>query len=531
MKKVILSLLIAALLTSSTVVLSSCKKAAVENDTVSTEQVQTDDTSDIVADTSDIVEETEDTDEETKGDANAVPSGNAAYTLTKVGTIKDEDMSISIAKDAVMLPGEDSMFRILTYLGEDAYGMDFDSHEYLGNGYYCVRTDDMTFSYGVIDNKGNMIIDCDAAILRTMSERYLYVAYVTEQTDNEDECFLYGKVKSSLTLEAQSPGLSVPNTENGDVMYKGYAKVYDLKEMRFVPNVEIGRNTIVKACGDCFFVKEDGGYGKATLYNSEGASVWSIDDNHVNIIANGIFGNAVVGTMQFYDTTGKELWTSDTSSSNIDLIESHSDSVYLSVKTDDGYYIVDRNGNKLSDNIYSHINSECDGIFCVSKDNKALLIDEEGNEIASLADVRSTFTYQSDGIWEAQKNDMSYVIADKNGIIAENIYKFDDIYADGENRALIYNDGEFTYGLENKKCERLLNKNLISIYDVDENGEKVYTKYNESQSAAMIGVADMNTGETLLPCKYRTVKYAAGYLYAYDCIEELWEIYQVELNA
>ncbi len=515
MKKVILTLLIAALITSSTVILSSCEKTTSENDAVITEELQSDETSDAV--------------EETEDNETVVASGNAAYALTKIGTIKDEEIKISVNNDSLTLPEEDSMFKMLTYLGKDSYKMSYDSLEWLGNGYYRVRSNDMEeSSYGIIDNKGNTIIPCEAAMLQKMSDRYLYVAYITEQTDNEDECFLFGYIKNKNAVEANTPGLSLPDTENGDVMYKGYAKVYDLDKMRFVPDVEIGRNTVVEACGDCFFVKEEGGYGKATLYNNEGVSVWSVDDNHVNIIANGVFGNFIVGAVQFYDTSGKELWTSDTTA--IDLIESQSGNVYFSVKTDDGYYITDANGNKMSDDVYSSIICECDGVLSVIKDKKTILTDKNGNELASLADYRSYFTYKNDGIWEAQKNDMSYVIADKSGIIADNAGKHNGIYTDDENLALVYNNGKYSYDA-NRIYKNLLDEKLVSVYDVDENGEKVYTNYDETHSAVMLGVADLNTGEIILPCEYGYIEYAAGYIYAYNYSEQSWEIYQVELKG
>ncbi|MBQ2061288.1 MAG: hypothetical protein II458_01260, partial [Oscillospiraceae bacterium] len=73
-----------------------------------------------------------------------------------------------------------------------------------------------TAQYCIIPAEDGSAVD-DAYLYRFEEERYLLVVYGTEETKNEDEAFFYA-TESWFSIQP----------EDGDVFYKGYAKVYDL---------------------------------------------------------------------------------------------------------------------------------------------------------------------------------------------------------------------------------------------------------------------------------------------------------------
>lgn len=448
--------------------------------------------------------------------------GTQQTILSQSGELDDRDGSVQFADDFLFYKDGDGKKHLLTFSGEEKIELGFDSITSDGNGLFVVRTDDLGISAtGLADADGNLLIPCEAAFIRKMQGgRYWEAAYAVEETDNEDECFLYGHTKNKNAIEMQSPGDSTPDTDKGDVMYTGYAKIYDIDQKRFVPNVEIGRNCIVKGCGDAFIVKQGGGHGTATVYNDNGDSVMKIEKNNINIIANGVFGNSASSGYIFYDSAGNQLW--DSGSKDITLIPSATDDVYLAVKENGLLYITDASGNRVIDTGFDRIESQADELFSVVSGDEAILIDADGKEIAAYSDFRSKWSYIGSGIWELELNEKQEsnfmnIVADKNGVIAERVLKFDEgaYYktVDGSQslkQCLIYDSGAFAT-VSAGDCKG----SVMIIKAIDENGEVVYTNEKEGSSRYQaVGLLDLFSGEELLPCEYKEIKISGSYVYA-----------------
>ena len=150
------------------------------------------------------------------------------YSITEEGTIPDQ--SYSFMKNSL--------------LTSDGEHYDFDNNkgevvitsiadvDYLGNDLYEVRQE-MTLEdvnkTGLYTGEGEELIPCEAASIvrpynRERDFHFLAVIYTTEQTDDKSESIIYF-TESMISLHAGED----------DVMYKGYAKIYDLDNRKEPP--------------------------------------------------------------------------------------------------------------------------------------------------------------------------------------------------------------------------------------------------------------------------------------------------------
>lgn len=342
------------------------------------------------------------------------------WTLTEIGKADNSNRDLYFYRNSVFRYQKDAdgnEFLIATdHMGKPI------SEEHYGNisvvipGVYAVTalSEDIN-STGILLESGEQLLPCEAAIINPIAEsynsdrysdRYVYVIYGTEVTQNKDEAFFY----STSAMISITP-------DDDDVLYKGYGMVFDLQEKRFVPDLKITNSSMsaVKVGGSLICYNHED--YSASIYNADGGLVCE---------GNGIeLGNdfVVVDYKTVQDAEGKTLFESEI---GLSILKGSGNYLNASDYSASTVKLLDRNGGLLfeTDGAYS-IFEECGGLFPARKDNSGYLLDAAGNEVASLDDCYSP-DYAGEGIWEFTPNESSapsvYYLANGKTVTAAQRY-------------------------------------------------------------------------------------------------------------
>ena len=338
----------------------------------------------------------------------------ARWTLQELGAVDNSGKDLYFYKDNVfryVRESADSTYLIATDpmgnpISEEKYG----NVSCLMPSVYAVSllSDDIN-STGILLENGEQALPCEAAIIRTLNEsfnsdlistRYLYLIYGTETTTDKSEAFFY----------TTSAMISLTPSE-GDTLYKGYGKVYDLQERRIVPDLMITNSSTsaVKTAGNLIVcTNEDYSY---SVYNSNGELLFSGSGVDVG---NDFF---IVDYKTVMDVNGDTLYTSD---AYLQIIKGTGNYMYSSDYKTSLLTVYDKNGAvlfEISDD-YS-VSRDEGGYFQAKKDSAGYLLDAEGKEVFKVEDS-SYPSYEGYGIWEISPNDSElpsvYYLADgRNG--------------------------------------------------------------------------------------------------------------------
>lgn len=164
-------------------------------------------------------------------------------TVTEVGTIAYNDQIRFASELPVFRTTVDEMsqYTFLSYLGEDLMGRTWNAYDSFGEGILAAYTysENVPQCSLINVNTGEVYLDDNACQIQQMSRRFYYVIYATEKTDNQDEAFIYFTDR----MFSMAP-------EEGDLLYKGYAKIFDLEKGKFVPNLTLEEPYDVAICDD-----------------------------------------------------------------------------------------------------------------------------------------------------------------------------------------------------------------------------------------------------------------------------------------
>lgn len=315
--------------------------------------------------------------------------------------------------------GEDGRAKLYDEAGQDVLGKDYAEMFELeeAGGKYTVRSaDDGMNTVGLIGSDGREYIPCEAAEINALSDRYLDVLYAENETDPQTE-------KTALTVFSRD--LSK--------LYTARAKIYDLKNERFVPGLEFsaavnersacGNVLLIATASDEYEIYDDAGEKKGTFPRS---SVLPCGD--CLVVNDG--GSSVV-----YDADFKKA-----ASFGYDLT-----GVYGGMK----YFcsadrVTDRNGKDIfegADAVYY------DGFFSFSDGNYNInLTDETGKEILPFGAL--AITELGSGYLEVYDSDTgTRKVVCPDGKVIENVEKCMPlaIYRKAENGydVMRYSDGTY----------------------------------------------------------------------------------------
>lgn len=431
----------------------------------------------------------------------SITPGTYGYTLTQVGYIKDPDRDLSVQYDALLrVDGNTGV--MLSYLGQDINKLVISGVEHLGNGAYIVQsTKEDVNCVGLISQDGELLIPDEACKISwpkssySSTDRYLIVTYITGETTNKDECFVY----ASDSLISFGP-------QDGDKMYTGYSRVYDLKNRKFVDNVKITNSDsyAMQPCGDNFFVTDENDI--TILYNEKGENIFQTARNVE--AGNGTFIVSDSGTYRVYDEEANQTYTS-----NRGLYHVKGDNGYIYTIENNRSKIMDRNGNQVAGTTVESVYEEIDGVFKIKGNGRYGLLGVDGTVILPC-EKYDNVTHLGDNVYMSYvsgENGYIYTLINKSGIIIEGLTAsgiYDLVLMDGE-KAFVINDKAYSLTLEDDYPQKLM-LGLIA---------------SQSDSNGLYGVFDLFSGEQLLNYEYEVIKSAAGYLYAYKNGE--WTIFQV----
>lgn len=424
-----------------------------------------------------------------------------SYALKKVGSFKGSERDLSFTSDAAIGRNDGGQ---AVLVGIDGKPM-LDGKAIQGVKYWCNGTYLFAEESGEANNVGlvsladGVIIPAESATIvngteRPEDARFLEVVYATDKTDNKDECFVYTS-QSLISLGVQE----------GDTMYKGYAKVFDLEKRAFVEGVQIdnGEQNAFKDLGDAFVVKgKDGTY---TMYDASGKELWSTKDN-VRFGAHSVYVDSN-GKESIVDTTGATTFEYD----GYDLSTCESTDDIYTLKSDDGVQAVDMNGDAVLDGTFERIVSESYGLFTVTEGGKTKIIDKTGKVYAEDIDEYSTGLLIP-GILRYKDGAGKYGLCMSDGRLIEDIENASsDLVIKKGDKYVVLKTGKADLAL---KSPATLDKALAKVRMEDGQTYKLY---------------DLFTGKELIDGGAESIGWAGGYVYAFK--DGTWTVYEAKLSG
>lgn len=430
----------------------------------------------------------------------AVSGCNYRYKLKEVGSFAGGKNDVSFQYDGAIGFNSDGDPQLLGLDGKPLLdGAAIRGIDYWADGYFLVALDvDDVNNVGLVSIKDGLVIPAEAATLTYATEnpedaRFVEVIYATEETDNKDECFVYSTDRM-FSLGA----------EEGDTMYKGYAKVFDLEAGAFVDNVEItnGSRNAMKDLGDAFVVEdEDGTY---TMYDASGKEVWSTDyypDFGTHSLA---FSSD--GMYRIIDATGTETFATEGYLRSL----TSTDDLYI-LNQDDTDYVIDSHGNVVLENTYEQVIDEHDGLFCVKLDESTTAIVDATGKVLTDDVEEYTATALIPGIVTYKNGAGKRCLCLSDGRLIEDIDgSMSDIDFYQDDNHLVIKTGGYDVTLAS-----------VTVLD------RALIRGHADSSSSLYSLYDLFTGKELLDASYETINWAGGYVYAFK--DGTWTVYEAKL--
>ncbi|MCC8029665.1 MAG: hypothetical protein LIO75_07725 [Lachnospiraceae bacterium] len=466
----------------------------------STEDVSETDDVELSADSGSDAEETGETESQTGSASLGIPIGAdhkiiVGYTLEQTGTFENAD-GIGTMGNTLVLIGADE--RVTPIMNNGSQAQTVEACMYLGNGYYVLQNDSSDInSCALYREDGEQLIPFEAADISWLTsavdynndaadQRYLKIIYCTGETDDEDEAFFY-----------QTDSLMSLWPDEDDLLYAGYAKIYDTEQEQFVEGVEVTNSDIyaAQACGNSLVIEDE--EGVARLYDADGNVL--LEKEGLDVVG---YGYAVFydgDSREVYDENGYWRFTTEDTISTLD-----STSGYMEDFLDAGEIVlVDIDGNEVLSG-YESYHEERYGLFTVENDGTQMLVNSDGEVLASsesIVDIISGYYFYGD--YE------DYTIAGPEGILLEGLDSTDYMAAVNGTSAFVINDRAFSLELEGDFWKGIVDGMIAS----------------KSDASGYYGVFDLFTGTQLLDYTYDDIYNAGDYLYAGK--DNTWTIYKI----
>lgn len=338
---------------------------------------------------------------------------------------------------------------------------------------------------GLFDENGQQLIPFEAALIRRLTNgsgeptgRYLTVYYATEKTEDRNKALLY--LSDGFFIGQGSPG-------EGDVMYEGYARFYDLEKKQFVGDLEAWESNasvgplLVLSKGwdhktydpDGNLVSEELTAGQGYLYRNR--KPYEIYDEELNL----------------------------RSTTELQLSSAQNTGGYLAQYVpDQGYRITDLDGNVALEGPYKSVAHIKYGIVHAQEaGGDYVLMNTEGRELARSG--RQFFCLCA-GYYYAEENG-KFTLVGPDGVIADdlpcrpraNLQVFDK-ESGKDARTMVLSSGEWALPFERGWD---LGIGLVGVF---------------SDESRLYGVYELFTGKQLLDFQFDKVRESDGLIYAYS---------------
>ena len=327
-------------------------------------------------------------------ETDAVPSG---WTVKELGAVGSGDGTLTLRSDGTAVRYEmdadnNVLYIPVNYMGEQISDERYAYFDKLLPGLYTVTSfEDTVNCNGLMSETGELLIPCECGMIKTITPdntenadiRFLLVVYATDETKNQDEAFFY-----------TSDALISIHPEEGDKLYKGYAKIYDIENQRFIPDLTITNPNKYDTSvgGGLVYTKTTD--GERIVYNADGKMLYKSSEYTSVNLGDGFY----VINKEVYDTEGNLLFEGEGYGSfmiikgSARFLEQYDSKTSL-------YTVYDYYGNKLFEvpdgmSVYG----EAKGLFRLYGDKTNTLVNAQGEEVYSNND--SLGSYEGYGMWE-----------------------------------------------------------------------------------------------------------------------------------
>lgn len=435
-----------------------------------------------------------------------------AYTVSEEGSFKGDKDDIRFDDNAALVKKDDA-YQLLAGDGEPVMnGKLFSKVIYWGNGVYEVRAKDGdVHGVGLVRIDGTVLMPCEAAVINTQETnrqdaRFVRVAYATGQTTSKDSALL-------------STGKdNVYWGTGGDVLYEGYARVFDLKAGSFVDGVKIEDPKASFAdMGSSFAVGQDGG---TVLYDELGKELWKQSGDIARLYPRFILWSKD-GKYQIVDATGKGRYTSEDSVQEIEMSAAWSGGDYVVQRVKEAgsdssrSQIIDFDGKPICSKTFYHVAKYTNGLFLVKEnedDEQYKLIDTTGavvldNVGASLERVMMGYNCinEKDGNYVLLKGDKK-LAEDKSGSDLKMLVSVKD------DMCLVVNEGTYSMPLDKLQIEPL----------------DLGLATGRQGDSMRYGLYDTFTGKQIIKDDYDLIRRAGGKIFAYH--DGTWTVFGAKLS-
>ena len=278
--------------------------------------------------------------------------------------------------------------------------------------YYTEPEGDISYC-GIMDAEGNVILGTDEKVgtFDAVNERFVK-AYLPEAVTTDKDKAIYYSTDRQFSIDVG----------DGDVMYSGTVKLYDLQERKFIENTaqkfdpdygvgneiitfsDENRNTVAVTVDDKLIDMEDGKTIEGDLITYYSSSVTNIYDKDMNkLLTTACTISEIDGTHDFYS-----IYDPDTGMRGV----------------------MHKSGTIVIEPKYKSLSYLSDGIFKYSYDdfNKQGMVYVDGTELTK-DDYKDINPIDMPGFFKARAQDDTYELLDSQGSVC--VQGFDYLYDNG----------------------------------------------------------------------------------------------------
>ncbi|MBR0538178.1 MAG: OmpA family protein [Clostridia bacterium] len=362
---------------------------------------------------------------------------------------------------------------------------------------------------GLVNTGGKVYIPCETAGIKQINDRFLRVYYGTKKVDKEEDAMFF--ISDRMIAINYSE-------EDGDRLYAGYVRIYDLVDEKFVEGFQNDDPAVtIRGLTENFYTY-NARTGVSTVYDASGKPVPGFPELKY-ISSNVDYVTATVGEeTRVYDQNANLLLTSKATS-----ISKVFGGKYYTVYTDESLYrLYDFSGREITKKGYNSIDCCGDQFIVAEKKNGSYIygvIDNEGNTVLPVSASYITKDKPCTGfLWANNKEKNEYTL----------------IYPDATTLAFDNSLSEGSY----------YEKDADGFYKIGIICQKGYVK-QETDHVSSVGnfcveirnkegasfLVDTFSGTQLTPASYsRITKGSNDCIYAQRLDDKSWDVFTIHEN-
>lgn len=395
---------------------------------------------------------------------------------------------------------EKALDTLLSFDGKNLLNKAYHNYTYFGNGItaaYLFETE-VPKAELVNVNTGEVYLADGAAKIEAINDRFYYVIYATEKTENQEECFIFFTDR----MIALTP-------EEGDALYKGYARIFDAEKKQFLGDIQLDKaKTDILICKDTVCIETD--YSTYDIYSADGKRIAeAMEDIYVG--SEYILQETDDGCTVYDSALNKLGFIRDGKPvDNENGVYEQVSNRYLEFKNEDYQSgIMTITGKKVLDASFDYSSESWEDylVMCNEDDTYALYLGD-GTELVAGGTYKSIYKLDDLPLFRMEdQNDKDFLYTPAGKII--------DI------TDAVESDGVFYRSTDDYK---------VKSYLVYSTGEwKTFTNAETLGSGLLKtdeGILDMFSGQTVIAGSYQWVFATQEYVYIYT--DNAYTVYQIE---